>query len=68
MSQGPKKFNRFNLPPLDFNQRYSIEETNAYLRQSRAKTYEDIKVGKLKIIKDGKRTYVSGRAIAARSA
>jgi hypothetical protein len=68
MSKGPKKFNRFNLPPLDFNQRYSIPETNAYLRQSRAKTYKDIKAGKLEVIKDGKRTYVSGRTIAARTA
>ena len=55
------------LPPLDLNQRYNIEETNAYLRQSRAKTYQDIKDGKLSIIKDGKRTYVSGHVIAARS-
>jgi hypothetical protein len=55
------------LPPLDLNQRYSIPEANAYLRQSRAKTYQDIKDGKLTIIKDGKRTYVSGRVIAARS-
>ena len=62
-----QKSTRFNLPPLDVRQRYSIEETNAYLRQSRAKTYADIKDGKLEIIKDGKRTYLSGRVIAARS-
>ena len=55
------------LPPLDLNQRYTINETNAYLRQCRAKTYKDIKAGKLTVIKDGKRTYVSGRVIAARS-
>lgn len=55
------------LPPLDLNQRYTIAETNAYLRQSRAKTYQDIKTGVLPIIKDGKRTYIPGRAIAARS-
>jgi len=66
--QGPKQFNRFNLPPLDLNQRYSIPETNAYLRQSNAKTYKDIREGKLKAFKDGRRTYVSGHAIAARSA
>ena len=57
-----------NLPPLDLVQRYTINETNLYLRQSRAKTYKDIKAGKLEVIKDGKRTYVSGRTIAARSA
>ena len=56
-----------HLPPLDMNQRYSINETCAYLRQCRAKTYQDIKAGRLPIIKDGKRTYVSGRVIAARS-
>ena len=55
------------LAPLDPLQRYSIEETNAYLRQSRAKTYEDIASGKLTVIKDGKRTYVPGSAIAERS-
>ena len=55
------------LPPLDINQRYSINETNAYLRQSRAKTYQDIKSGKLAVIKDGRRTYIPGTAIAARS-
>ena len=55
------------LPPLDLNQRYSIPEANAYLRQSRAKTYQDIKNGKLVVIKDGRRTYISGRQIATRS-
>ena len=35
------------LAPLDLLQRYSIPEVNAYLRQSRAKTYKDIKDGKL---------------------
>lgn len=56
-----------SLPPLDLLQRYTINEASAYLRQSRAKTYMDISAGTLSIIKDGSRTYVSGRAIAARS-
>jgi hypothetical protein len=55
------------LAPLDVNQRYTIPEANAYLRQSRAKTYQDIKSGLLPVIKDGSRTYVPGQAIAARS-
>jgi hypothetical protein len=55
------------LPPLDLNQRYTVIEASAYLRQSRAKTYIDISEGKLPVIKDGKRTYIPGRAIAARS-
>jgi len=57
-----------HLPPLDINQRYSINETNAYLRQSRSKTYKDILEGRLDVIKDGRRTYIPGRSIAARSA
>ena len=56
------------LPPLDPAQRYSIDEANAYLRQSRAKTYKDIAAGKLRTILDGKRRYVPGTEIAARSA
>jgi Helix-turn-helix domain len=55
------------LPPLDIRQRYTIDETGAYLRQSRAKTYNDIAAGKLPVIKDGKRTYIPGSAIAERS-
>ena len=61
----PKKIQ--HLSPVDSNQRYTIEETNAYLRQSRCKTYEDIKAGLLKPIKDGKRTYIPGTQIIARS-
>ncbi len=56
------------LPPLDRLQRYTIPETSAYLRQSRAKTYTDIAAGVIPIIKDGRRTYVSGEVIAERSA
>lgn len=55
------------LPPLDEQQRYTIDETAKYLRQSRAKTYQDIAAGRLAIIKDGRRTYVPGSAIAVRS-
>ena len=55
------------MPPLDPNQRYTITEANAYLRQSRAKTYTDIRDGKIAVIKDGKRVYVPGSVIAERS-
>ena len=55
------------LPPLDLNQRYTVPEASAYLRQSRAKTYVDIRAGTLTIIKDARRTYVPGTAIAQRS-
>ncbi|MGK2926498.1 MAG: helix-turn-helix domain-containing protein [Lysobacterales bacterium] len=55
------------LPPLDTLQRYSVPEASAYLRQSRAKTYQDIAAKRLPIIKDGRRTYIPGTAIAERS-
>lgn len=67
MSENSENINPLSLPPLDMNQRYSIPEATAYLRQSRAKTYVDIRTGKLPVLKDGKRTYVTGRVIAARS-
>jgi hypothetical protein len=52
---------------LDLLQRYSIPETNALLRQSNARTYEQIKAGELRVIRDGGRTYVPGSEIARRS-
>lgn len=55
------------LPPLDPQQRYEIPEACRYLRQSRAKTYQDVKAGRLRVIKDGARTYVPGSEIARRS-
>ncbi len=47
-------------PALDPLQRYTIPESNAVLRQSNAKTYGDIKTGKIRVIRDGGRTYVPG--------
>lgn len=55
------------LSPLDPQQRYSIPEASAYLRQSRSKTWVDIRAGTLMTIKDGKRTYIPGTVIAERS-
>ncbi len=55
------------LAPLDPQQRYTILEASAYLRQSRSKTYLDIGAGTLPTIKDGKRRYVPGTAILERS-
>lgn len=56
-----------SLPPIDSNQRYTINETSAYLRQSRAKTYLDIGAGTLITIKDGRRVYITGTSIISRS-
>jgi hypothetical protein len=56
--------------PLIFDERlrYSIPEASQLLRQSRAKTYTDIKAGTLRVIKDCKRTYVPGTKIRRRCA
>ena len=53
--------------PLDERQRYSINEASAYLRQSRVKTYQDIRAGRLDSFKDGSRRYIPGTAIISRS-
>jgi hypothetical protein len=55
------------LPPLDPQQRYEINEACAYLRQSRAKLYQDIKAGRVRVLKDGARSYIPGSEIARRS-
>jgi len=52
---------------LDANQRYSLAESWEILRQSPAKTFDDIKKGKLRVFKDGKRTYVPGYELIRRS-
>jgi hypothetical protein len=54
-------------PVLDPRQRYTIAEANALLRQSNSKTFEQIKAGELKVIRDGGRTYVPGSEIVQRS-
>jgi Helix-turn-helix domain len=55
------------LISLDAQQRYTIPEASELLRQSRAKTYTDITSGKIRIIKDGTRTYIPGSEIIRRS-
>jgi excisionase family DNA binding protein len=55
------------LPPLDPQQRYTVEEAIRYLRSSRASVYKDIAQGKLLSIKEGSRRYIPGSEIARRS-
>ena len=55
------------LPPLDPLQRYVVEESLAYLRISRQRLYEKIRAGEIKVVKDGRRTYIPGTEIAAHS-
>lgn len=57
-----------DLPPLDERQRYTVDEAAAYLRQSRAKVYQDIAAGLLLSFNDGRRRYINGGEIARRSA
>ncbi len=55
------------LPALDTAQRYSIDEGCAYLRVSRAYLYKLIRAGELATVRDGRRQYIPGTAIAERS-
>jgi hypothetical protein len=52
---------------IDPNQRYSLAETHAALRQSHAKTFKDIREGKLATIQNGRRRYVLGAELIRRS-
>ena len=52
---------------VDANQRYTLMEAVPLLRQSFSKTYDDINSGALRVIKDGRRTYVPGSEIIRRS-
>ncbi len=67
MKQSPESVGRnprSHLPTIvDPNQRYSIPEANALLRQSTSKTFQQIKSGELRVIRDGGRTYVPGAEI-----
>jgi hypothetical protein len=58
---------RPSLAPLDQAQRYSIEETIAYLRSSRKTVFDDIREGRLASIKEGKRRFIPGSEIVRRS-
>lgn len=55
------------LEPLDPLRRYPVAVANRYLSQSNAKTYQDIKRGLLKVIRDGGRTYIPAAEIIRRS-
>lgn len=69
-TKGAQHAKRYDIPPgliLDANQRYSIPEGAAILRQSVAKTWKDIRDGKLQAIKDGARTYLRGSSLIQRS-
>lgn len=54
---------RVALAPIDRSQRYTIAETVLYLRLSHASVYKEINAGRLRVIKQGKRTFVPGSEI-----
>jgi excisionase family DNA binding protein len=56
-----------SLPVLDEKQRYTVTETAAYLRISRARLYEHIASGEIRTLMDGRRRFIPGSEIAARS-
>jgi prophage regulatory protein len=55
---------RQTLPPVDVAQRYTIKEATFYLRISHASIYKEINAGRIRILKQGKRTFVPGSEIA----
>jgi hypothetical protein len=64
----PKKPLVVERPPVvDSNQRYSLPESFAILRQSPAQGYRDIAAGKLTVFREGRRTYVHGSTLIARA-
>ncbi len=56
-----------SLGPVDERQRYTIPESSQYLRVSRAYLYRLIERGEIRVIKDGKRTFLPGSEIVRRS-
>jgi excisionase family DNA binding protein len=56
-----------NTAPTYPDQRYTIPETAERLRVSRAFVYKKVSRGELRLMKDGKRSFVSGADIIAAS-
>lgn len=55
------------LPPLDAFRRYPIDDSAEYLGCSRVHLYKKVKAGELRIIKDGRRSYIPGADLIAAS-
>jgi prophage regulatory protein len=64
MTVRKKSRERPTLPLVDVAQRYTIAEAIAYLRISHASVYKEINAGRIKVLKQGKRTFVPGSEIA----
>jgi len=59
-----KSADKRTLAPVDVAQRYTIKEAVSYLRISHASIYKEINAHRLRVIKNGKRTFVPGSEIA----
>jgi excisionase family DNA binding protein len=55
------------IGPLDPQRRHTVDQTAAYLNTSRPTVYKLIHAGLLEAFKEGRRTFITGRSIAARS-
>lgn len=55
-----------SLPPFDPGRRHTVKNTTRYLGTSPPTVYKLIKQGLLESFKEGRRTYITGRSIAAR--
>ena len=57
------------IPPavVDPNQRYSLPESFAILRYSPAQGYKEIASGTLRVLREGRRTYVHGTELVRRA-
>jgi hypothetical protein len=62
----PRKV-RAPLPPVDAAQRYTPEESADYLRTSRWSVFKDLREGRLRAIREGRRTFIPGSEIIRRS-
>jgi excisionase family DNA binding protein len=56
------------VPPFDPLLRYTVDETSSYLKTSRMSVYKLLHAGDLEGVKEGGRTFITGRSIAARCA
>lgn len=55
-------------PAFDPRLRYTIPIAIDFLGYSRAKLYQEIQAGTIRVIRDGRRVYVPGSEIARKSA
>jgi hypothetical protein len=63
----PPRKERKPLPPVDAGQRYTPEETAPYLRSSRWSVFKDLREGRLRAIREGRRVFIPGSEIIRRS-